>query len=323
MPLWAPHVHFTFFWNLTPGSNVILIRCSATLIILSLAPYSIIYHQRLKMGCGASTVSPTPQPVARVASVAAVPSSKLGGDSGSRASDAGQGQSLRTSARAQVLFDRRSSAVTAGRRSSSSMDAAAADDAAGAAADADGSLPSLGTAPSALRIKSRAPKSDDSSTVNVAFGGKMAGRRRSIFSNLTLPEIASMSHAQVSDIWLQLDDDRSGILEKREMKVLATDVAVAVYKHLEQAVRKQMPNASDDELAKVVMRDMVMALPIASKGEDPVKDYAKYLAQQLDIDGDGKLTKLEFQTRWMVVAKEIYNIAHDGSDKGSGGCSIS
>lgn len=142
------------------------------------------------------------------------------------------------------------------------------------------------------------------------------------FSRMTIEEIAELSATEVGEVWTMLDSDRNGMLDKRELRVLATELSEAVLRQVERTIKAQMPHLAEKSLRSAAEKEMKFILPIKANSDNPTRDFAKHLQSKLDIDGDGQCSRLEFHARWGTVTKEIVRLSHENAHGHDVGCAI-
>lgn len=145
---------------------------------------------------------------------------------------------------------------------------------------------------------------------------RQSNRRRTTrvdFSRMTIEQISELTPSEIGDLWVQLDSDKNGVLDKRELRALAIQLSEAVYRHVEKNIKAQMPHLSEKSLHTTVEKEMKFLLPIRSSSENATRDLSRYLQNKLDIDGDGMCSRLEFQARWGSITKEILRLSHENA----------
>jgi hypothetical protein len=104
----------------------------------------------------------------------------------------------------------------------------------------------------------------------------------------------------------------SGALDRRELKLLASDCIARSLRMFEDEIRRQNPGISDSDLRAAAEKERAFLLPGKTK-EESHKEMVKMLVRTLDVNGDGNVSKAELMMQWNVFSKQIFTMRQEGA----------
>ena len=145
------------------------------------------------------------------------------------------------------------------------------------------------------------------------FSGPAASRPPppKLLSSLSLSALSSLSPQSLELLWSQYDADGRGRLRRRELKQLAYDCVMRVIAMVEEEIRRQHGDWSQQEVAVGVRQELRFILPTGQKDSDVdelQRIMYRRLTRSLDINGDGDISKQELLTSWNAFSAEMFQL---------------
>lgn len=166
-----------------------------------------------------------------------------------------------------------------------------------AAAAGGGSRPGSADAPKrpALQHKGSVPDMAASAGARVKQSStKVPG---GALSALDDDELSRMSRLELDQLWKKYDKDANGTLGRSELRRLAEDVIARLLQLVRDDLIRCNPDLPADELDEKVERERLFVLPGRNMKESQ-KEMTRMLQGTLDVNGDGKVTKIEYFAQW-------------------------
>lgn len=193
--------------------------------------------------------------------------------------------------------------------SSSSASSSISSSSSSAAANAVASSQPPARVPSALGRKISNPPA--TAAQNALTGDKY-------IHSVPVDKLKTMGAQQLTILFAQYDIDGNGSLDKKELKLLASDCIDRTLKMYEDEIRRTNPNMSENNIKKAVEKEKMFLLPAPADGktrkkEDFHRDMTKYLIKKLDVTGEGVVSKNELMVNWNNFANTLFTIRTDGA----------
>jgi len=128
-----------------------------------------------------------------------------------------------------------------------------------------------------------------------------------VLNMVPLEKLKDLGTEQLNVIWAQYDMDGNGVLDRRELKLLANDCIARTLQAIEDELRRTNPGISEKALKEAIERERIFALP-GKKKEDTHKEMVKMLVRRLDVNGDGEVTKAELMMQWNSFSASLFQV---------------
>ena len=110
-------------------------------------------------------------------------------------------------------------------------------------------------------------------------------------------ELSRMSRLELDQLWQKYDRDGNGSLGRSELRRLAEDVIARLIQLVRDDLIRCNPDLPPDQLDEKVERERLFVLPGRNMKESQ-KEMTRMLQATLDVNGDGKVTKIEYFAQW-------------------------
>lgn len=129
-----------------------------------------------------------------------------------------------------------------------------------------------------------------------------------------IEKLRSLAGSQLEVVWQQYDLDGNGVLDRKELALLASDCIARTLAMVGEEVRKQNPNVSESELQAAIEREREFILPGGGgKKEEAHQKMVKMLIRKLDVNGDGSVTKAELMMQWNSFSASLFQVRDQGA----------
>lgn len=133
--------------------------------------------------------------------------------------------------------------------------------------------------------------------------GNVAGDN--YLNSVPIDKLRVLGAEQLNAIWNQYDCDGNGILDRKELKLLANDCIGRTIKMFADEIRQRNPGISEKNLQRAIDKERVFLLP-GKNSEDSHREMTKLLIRKLDVNGDGGVTKQELMAQWREFSNEVF-----------------
>lgn len=132
--------------------------------------------------------------------------------------------------------------------------------------------------------------------------------------SIPVEKLRALGGAQLEVVWSEYDRDGNGVLDRKELALLAGDCIARTLAMMEQEIRRQNPGISESALRDAVEREKAFVLPGGGgkdsngKGKDSHAQMIRHLVKKLDVNGDGSVTKAELMMQWNSFSSGLFQV---------------
>lgn len=145
--------------------------------------------------------------------------------------------------------------------------------------------------------------------------------RTSTIAQSNTSDLRNMSRSDVSELWYEVDINRDGSLDRKEMKELSMLLNDKILMTFKDEIKAGNPTWDEAKIEKTVAKERFYLLP-GKNAKDNTPAMVKMMMKKLDVNNDGSVTRTEFLAQWGQFSAEIFKDHNDEEEQKDLECSI-